>query len=66
MCFLFFFFFNHGSAMLSTKKNHFFFFSLPLGMWDLSSLTRDQTHAHALVVQNLNHWTAKEVPKDSL
>ena len=41
---MFFFFFNHGSAMLSAKKS-LFFFSLPLGMWDLSSLTRDQTHA---------------------
>ena len=33
---MFFFFFNHGSAMLSAKKS-LFFFSLPLGMWDLSS-----------------------------
>ena len=31
-------------------------------MWDLSSLTRDQTNAPVLEVQSLNHWTAKEVP----
>ena len=30
-------------------------------MWDLSSLTRDQTNAPVLEVQSLNHWTAKEV-----
>ena len=32
------------------------------GMWDLSSLTRDQTSAPALGARHLNHWTAREVP----
>ena len=30
-------------------------------MWDLSALTRDQTHTPpALETQSLNHWTARE------
>ena len=32
------------------------------GMWDLSSLTRNQTYAPAVEVQSLNHWTTREVP----
>ena len=41
-------------------------------MWDLSSLTRDQTRAlwsacfHALEAWSLNYWTAREVPIISL
>ena len=31
-------------------------------MWDLSSPTRDWTHALALEAQSPNHWTAREVP----
>ena len=32
-------------------------------MWDLSSPSRDRTHAPpALEAQSLNHWTAREVP----
>ena len=34
----------------------------PCGMWDLSSLSREQTVAPALEVLSLNHWTAREVP----
>ena len=30
-------------------------------MWDLSSLTRDQTHTPCIGRQSLNHWTAREV-----
>ena len=30
-------------------------------MWDLSSLTRDQTHALVLEAQSPNHWTARKV-----
>ena len=29
-------------------------------MWDLSSLTRDQTCPPALEVQSINHWTTRE------
>ena len=32
------------------------------GMWDLSSLTGNQTCAPCIRRQNLNHWTAREVP----
>ena len=31
-------------------------------MWDLSSLTRDQTHVPCIGRQILNHWTTREVP----
>ena len=31
-------------------------------MWDLSSLTRDQTHTLCIGRQSLNHWTSREVP----
>ena len=32
-------------------------------MWDLSFLMRSQTELPAVKAQNLNHWTAREVPK---
>ena len=32
------------------------------GMWDLSSLTRDQTRILCIRRQSLNHWRTKEVP----
>ena len=31
-------------------------------VWDLSSLTRDQTHNSCFERQILNHWTTREVP----
>ena len=34
---------------------------LPPGMQDLSSLTRDQTHAPCSGSAGLNHWTSREV-----
>ena len=34
-------------------------------MWDLSSLTRDQTHVLYIGRQILNHWTTREVPFSS-
>ena len=35
----------------------------PWGMWDLSFLTRDQTHTLYIGKWNLNQWTKKEVLK---
>ena len=32
-------------------------------MWDLSSLTRDQTHIPCIVRRILCHWTTREVPE---
>ena len=32
------------------------------GLWDSSSLTRDQTHTPCLGRQSLNHWTTGAVP----
>ena len=34
-------------------------------MWDLSSLTRDQTRVPATKAQSPNHWTAREFPAHS-
>ena len=34
-----------------------------LGIWDLSSQTRDPTHTSCSVKRSLNHWTTREVPK---
>ena len=42
---------------------HILFFYWPWGMWELSSLTRDQTHTPCIGKQNLNHWTTREVPQ---
>ena len=33
-----------------------------LGMWNLTSLTRDQTQVTCIGRQILNHWTTREVP----
>ena len=38
------------------------FVALPSGMQNLSSLTRNQTHAPSVARQTLNHWTTREVP----
>ena len=32
------------------------------GIWNLSSLTEDQTHIPCIAGQILNHWTTREVP----
>ena len=39
--------------------------SLPRGMWDLSSPTRDRTCVPCIGRHILNHWTTSEVPGDS-
>ena len=39
---------------------------LPCGMWDLSSLTRDQTLVPCVGKRILNHWTTREVPGKTL
>ena len=39
---------------------------LPCGMWDLSSLTRDQTLVPCIGKQILNHWATREVPGKTL
>ena len=40
----------------------FDFLAPPLGMWDLSSPTRNQTILPTSGAQSLNHWMAWEVP----
>ena len=39
-----------------------FWFFWPQGMWDLISLTRDQTRNPCIGRGSLNHWTTREVP----
>ena len=41
---------------------NFYFLATPCGTWDVSSLTRDQTHVPCLGAWHLNHWTARKVP----
>ena len=35
---------------------------MPRGMWDLSSLTREDFHLSGVEVQILNRWTTRKVP----
>ena len=46
--------------MLSSHLH--FFFAMLCGKWDLSSPSKDYTHAPALQAWSLNHWTARRVP----
>ena len=57
--------------LLKSLLNFFFFTILlllyvltfwPPGKWDLSSLTKDQTHSLCLGRQSLNHWSTREIP----
>jgi len=41
---------------------NYYYFAALLGMQDLSAWTRDGTHAPAMEVRSLNHWTTGEVP----
>ena len=50
-------------AMLGLISSCDMWASLPCGMWDLSSLTRDQTHIPCTRWRILNHWTTREVPE---
>ena len=38
-----------------------FWFLWPWGMWDLGSLTRDQTHAPCIERWSFNHWVTRDV-----
>ena len=40
-----------------------FFKNIFGSLWALSSPTKDRTHAPALAVQSLNHWTTRESPE---
>ena len=58
---------REGIFLLLWKNELFFFFFLIwlCGIWDLSSLTRDQSHTLALEAWSLNHWTTRGRPKTS-
>ena len=63
-----FFFFWCGPFLKSLLilLQYFIFFNVlvfwPLGMWHLSSLTKDWNCPPCTGRQSLNHWTAREVP----
>ena len=40
-----------------------FFLNIFGSLWALSSQAKDRTHAPALAVQSLNHWTTRESPE---
>ena len=42
------------------------FLAVLCGIWDLSSLARDQTLAPAVEAWNLNHWASTEIPQHNL
>ena len=46
--------------LLFKKKFFLIFLAVQHGMWDLSSLTRDQTCTPCTGSQSLNHWTVGE------
>ena len=49
-------------SLLNLLQYCFCFMFWFFGLWDLSSLTRDQTHTLCIGRQSLNHWTSREVP----
>ena len=60
-----FFFFSFLKSLLNLLQYYIcflFWFFWPQGMWDLSSLTRDQTCTPCIIRrQSLNHWTTREI-----
>ena len=54
-----------NDSLTSCKLGYFFFFFLtvPHGLWDLCSTSRDWIHALPVEVQSPNHWIASEVPR---
>ena len=52
---------NYIWGQLKTDCIFFFFLTSPRGIWDLRSLTRNQTCAPWIGWQSLNHWTSGEV-----
>ena len=61
-----FFFFLKSLLFVTVLLLDFFFFNVfvfwPGGLWDLSALTRDQTHTPCIGRRGLRHWTTSEVP----
>ena len=57
---------SYGESIFSLVFLFFFFSVVPHGLWDLSSLTRDQTQAPAVEAQSPDQRTAREFPIFSL
>ena len=53
------------ASLFKKKKAFFFFLTAPQGLWNLSSLTRDQTQASAVKVQSPNDWPTKNSQDNS-
>ena len=57
--FNFYYFFFSDLFKINFKK---LFLAAPRSLWDLSSMTRNQTGSPAVEAQSPNHWTAWEFP----
>ena len=57
-------FFKKIFGYIASLLQHSGFLSLPHGMWDPGSLTRDRAHIPCNERQILNHWTTRKVPKN--
>ena len=65
MLFFFFFDVDHFKVFIEFViiLLPFLYFGFWLGgMWDLGSLTRDQTHTPCIGKRSLNYWADREVP----
>jgi len=51
----------HPSLVPKTSLPLFIYLVIPTSLWDLSSLTRDQTHVPCSGRLSPNHWIAREV-----
>ena len=63
--FFFFFDVDHFKVFIEFVIILLLFYILvfwPGGMWDLGSLTRDQTHTPCIAKRSLTHWATQEVP----
>ena len=56
---------NIDSYPLSIFPTNFFFLTWLCGMQDLSSQTRNQTHAPSVETPSPNHWNTREFPQIS-
>ena len=63
-CFFYLFMYSCMYLCMSLfRKARNYFLTMPQGLWDLSSLTRDWPGPLTVKTQSPNHWTAREVPR---
>ena len=52
---------NHNTFSLNEPLYSFIHLAMQLGLWDPSSLTRDETQSTAMKAQNPNHQATREL-----